>query len=139
MYAWEPSFSEKILTIRAQEIMLLRRISYIDTAISFTWMTAPIMVSVEDFRTLSPIYAKLSAVPLDLFFNVSDFHDHVRHVHPLGRKKRTHDRDCPRVFIAVQYHEDTDCFDTEICEQFNASELTSLRYVCKSLLCQRLD
>ncbi|XP_067673483.1 multidrug resistance-associated protein 1-like isoform X3 [Haliotis asinina] len=49
LYAWEPSFQKKILEIRSKELEVLKKSSYLQAVSSFTWTTAPFMVSLTTF------------------------------------------------------------------------------------------
>lgn len=44
LYAWEPSFAEKVLQIRDREMKVLEKTSYYNAAASFTWSCAPYFV-----------------------------------------------------------------------------------------------
>ena len=44
LYAWELSFQDKVLAIRAKELKVLRRAAYLNAASSFTWTCAPFLV-----------------------------------------------------------------------------------------------
>jgi len=44
LYAWEPSFQEKILDIRNKELKVLRKAAYLNAAASFSWTCAPFLV-----------------------------------------------------------------------------------------------
>ncbi|CAG2256912.1 ABCC1 [Mytilus edulis] len=49
LYAWEPSFEKQILDIRNKELVVLRRMAYLNAVVSFTWTTAPFLVSLVTF------------------------------------------------------------------------------------------
>ncbi|XP_050432447.1 multidrug resistance-associated protein 1 isoform X1 [Adelges cooleyi] len=49
LYAWEPSFEQKILDIRGKEIKVLRTAAYLNAATSFIWACAPFLVSLVTF------------------------------------------------------------------------------------------
>ncbi|XP_050541854.1 multidrug resistance-associated protein 1 isoform X1 [Daktulosphaira vitifoliae] len=49
LYAWEPSFEQKILDIRGKEIRVLRTAAYLNAATSFIWACAPFLVSLVTF------------------------------------------------------------------------------------------
>ncbi|XP_076239794.1 multidrug-Resistance like Protein 1 isoform X1 [Calliopsis andreniformis] len=51
LYAWEPSFEEKILKIRTKEIKVLKEAAYLNAGISFIWSFAPFLVSLVSFAT----------------------------------------------------------------------------------------
>jgi len=44
LYAWEPSFEQKVLDIRGKEIKVLRTAAYLNAATSFIWACAPFLV-----------------------------------------------------------------------------------------------
>ncbi|XP_025086070.1 multidrug resistance-associated protein 1-like isoform X1 [Pomacea canaliculata] len=73
LYAWEPSFQEKILDIRNKELKVLKQASYLNAASSFFWTCAPFMVSLTTFAvyTLSDsnnvLDAEKAFVSLSLF------------------------------------------------------------------------
>eukprot|EP00102_Acyrthosiphon_pisum_P020987 XP_016658197.1 PREDICTED: multidrug resistance-associated protein 1 isoform X4 [Acyrthosiphon pisum] len=49
LYAWEPSFEQKVLDIRGKEIKVLRTAAYLNAATSFIWACAPFLVSLVTF------------------------------------------------------------------------------------------
>ncbi|XP_048757959.2 multidrug resistance-associated protein 1-like isoform X1 [Ostrea edulis] len=49
MYAWEPSFEEQILKLRRKELRVLRTMAFLNACVSFTWTTAPFLVSLVTF------------------------------------------------------------------------------------------
>ncbi|XP_060863090.1 multidrug resistance-associated protein 1-like isoform X2 [Metopolophium dirhodum] len=49
LYAWEPSFEQKVLDIRGKEIKILRSAAYLSAANSFIWGCAPFLVSLVTF------------------------------------------------------------------------------------------
>ncbi|XP_022169430.1 multidrug resistance-associated protein 1-like isoform X2 [Myzus persicae] len=49
LYAWEPSFEQKVLDIRGKEINVLRSAAYLTAATSFIWSCAPFLVSLVTF------------------------------------------------------------------------------------------
>eukprot|EP00106_Octopus_bimaculoides_P021554 XP_014788996.1 PREDICTED: multidrug resistance-associated protein 1-like [Octopus bimaculoides] len=51
LYAWEPSFKEKINDIRNQEMNILRSSSYLQAFSMFTWTTIPYLVTIATFVT----------------------------------------------------------------------------------------
>ncbi|CAI9737156.1 resistance-associated 1-like [Octopus vulgaris] len=51
LYAWEPSFQEKINDIRNQEMNILRSSSYLQAFSMFTWTTIPYLVTIATFVT----------------------------------------------------------------------------------------
>ncbi|XP_067675078.1 multidrug resistance-associated protein 1-like [Haliotis asinina] len=51
LYAWEPSFQEKILQIRKKEIHTLWTISLLKSITTFTWTLVPYLISLSMFTT----------------------------------------------------------------------------------------
>ncbi|XP_068007071.1 ATP-binding cassette sub-family C member 3 isoform X2 [Melanerpes formicivorus] len=49
LYAWEPSFSGKVLEIRQNELRVLRRAAYLTSLSSFAWVSAPFLVALTTF------------------------------------------------------------------------------------------
>ncbi|XP_069125383.1 multidrug resistance-associated protein 1-like [Argopecten irradians] len=49
LYAWEKSFEKQVLNIRNKELQVLKRMAYLNAAVSFTWTTAPFLVSLVTF------------------------------------------------------------------------------------------
>lgn len=45
LYAWEPSFEQQVLKIRAKEINVLKQAAYLNAGTSFIWSCAPFLVS----------------------------------------------------------------------------------------------
>lgn len=45
LYAWEPSFEEQVLKIRAKEVAVLKQAAYLNAGTSFIWSCAPFLVS----------------------------------------------------------------------------------------------
>jgi len=45
LYAWEPSFQEKVSTIRAEEVNLLKQRAYLNSLAEFLWNACPFMVN----------------------------------------------------------------------------------------------
>uniref|UniRef100_A0A8D8XGU9 ABC-type glutathione-S-conjugate transporter n=2 Tax=Cacopsylla melanoneura TaxID=428564 RepID=A0A8D8XGU9_9HEMI len=73
LYAWELSFQEQILRIRAKEIKVLKEAAYLNAATSFIWSCAPFLVSLVSFAVYvlsDPTHvldAKIAFVSLSLF------------------------------------------------------------------------
>lgn len=44
LYAWEPSFLEKVEGIREDELRLLRKSAYLQAISTFTWVCTPVLV-----------------------------------------------------------------------------------------------
>ncbi|KAL8563678.1 hypothetical protein ACOMHN_035412 [Nucella lapillus] len=51
MYAWESSFEDKILALRAREVKLLRSAAILNTINSFCWICSPVLVTLATFIT----------------------------------------------------------------------------------------
>jgi ATP-binding cassette subfamily C (CFTR/MRP) protein 1 len=51
LYAWEPSFLDKISNIRADEVKTLMKVSYLGGVQTFMFSTAPTMVALASFAT----------------------------------------------------------------------------------------
>uniref|UniRef100_H2YLY0 ABC-type glutathione-S-conjugate transporter n=1 Tax=Ciona savignyi TaxID=51511 RepID=H2YLY0_CIOSA len=49
MYAWEMSFKDKVKAIRDKELDVLRTAAYLNAVGSFTWVSAPFLVSLTTF------------------------------------------------------------------------------------------
>ncbi|XP_058061275.1 multidrug resistance-associated protein 1-like [Anopheles bellator] len=49
LYAWEPSFQDNILTVRNEEIGILKRMAYYGAGIYFTFTIAPFLVTLVSF------------------------------------------------------------------------------------------
>ncbi len=47
LYAWETSFMEKVTAIRHEELMTLKKYSYLGAVGTFTWTCAPFIVSLH--------------------------------------------------------------------------------------------
>lgn len=45
LYAWEPSFAEKVQEIRKNELRVLRKLAYLNSLSTFAWVSAPFLVS----------------------------------------------------------------------------------------------
>lgn len=59
MYAWEPSFEQKVLDIRGKEIKVLRTAAYLNAATSFIWACAPFLVCLS-FGLNNSIWIKIN-------------------------------------------------------------------------------
>ncbi|GFN99336.1 multidrug resistance-associated protein 1 [Plakobranchus ocellatus] len=51
LYAWEPSFQEKVEEIRRQELKVLRNTAYLNACSTFFWTCAPFFVTLATFAT----------------------------------------------------------------------------------------
>uniref|UniRef100_UPI00398EC1ED ATP-binding cassette sub-family C member 3-like isoform X4 n=1 Tax=Pristiophorus japonicus TaxID=55135 RepID=UPI00398EC1ED len=49
LYAWEPSFEQKVLAIRQKELKILKKAAYLNALSTFTWTTAPFIVALTTF------------------------------------------------------------------------------------------
>ncbi|TSK14589.1 Canalicular multispecific organic anion transporter 2 [Bagarius yarrelli] len=49
LYAWEPSFKEKVLQIRQKELNVLRKSSYLSALSVMAWTSAPFLVALTTF------------------------------------------------------------------------------------------
>ncbi|NXG12463.1 MRP3 protein, partial [Sakesphorus luctuosus] len=49
LYAWEPSFSEKVLEIRKNELQVLKKSAYLNSLSTFAWICAPFLVALTTF------------------------------------------------------------------------------------------
>uniref|UniRef100_A0A1I7UPW2 ABC-type glutathione-S-conjugate transporter n=1 Tax=Caenorhabditis tropicalis TaxID=1561998 RepID=A0A1I7UPW2_9PELO len=49
LYSWEKSMEKMVLEIREKELMVLKRLSYLNAGIVFSWICAPFLVSVISF------------------------------------------------------------------------------------------
>uniref|UniRef100_A0A8C3TA56 ATP binding cassette subfamily C member 3 n=1 Tax=Chelydra serpentina TaxID=8475 RepID=A0A8C3TA56_CHESE len=49
LYAWEPSFQEKVLEIRKNELRVLKKAAYLNSLSTFAWISAPFLVALTTF------------------------------------------------------------------------------------------
>uniref|UniRef100_A0A0F7ZCE2 ATP-binding cassette, sub-family C (CFTR/MRP), member 3 n=1 Tax=Crotalus adamanteus TaxID=8729 RepID=A0A0F7ZCE2_CROAD len=49
LYAWEPSFAEKVLEIRKNELRVLKKSAYLNSVSTFAWISAPFLVALTTF------------------------------------------------------------------------------------------
>ncbi|NXW34750.1 MRP3 protein, partial [Phaetusa simplex] len=49
LYAWEPSFSEKVVEIRKNELRVLKKSAYLNSLSTFAWISAPFLVALTTF------------------------------------------------------------------------------------------
>ncbi|NXT54657.1 MRP3 protein, partial [Pluvianellus socialis] len=49
LYAWEPSFSQKVLEIRKNELRVLKKSAYLNSLSTFAWISAPFLVALTTF------------------------------------------------------------------------------------------
>ncbi|XP_061182250.1 multidrug resistance-associated protein 1-like isoform X1 [Saccostrea echinata] len=72
LYAWELSFEEKILGLRRRELKVLKTMAFLNACVSFTWTTAPFLVSLVTFAVFvlsdsNKLDAEKAFVSLSLF------------------------------------------------------------------------
>ena len=51
LYAWESSFKDQVNAIRDKEIAALKKIAYLNAAMTFLWVCAPTIVALASFAT----------------------------------------------------------------------------------------
>ncbi|XP_063816842.1 ATP-binding cassette sub-family C member 3 isoform X2 [Pseudophryne corroboree] len=49
LYAWEPSFAQKVLEIRSKELNVLKKSAYLNALSTFAWTSAPFLVALTTF------------------------------------------------------------------------------------------
>ncbi|NXE48712.1 MRP3 protein, partial [Casuarius casuarius] len=49
LYAWEPSFSAKVLEIRKNELRVLKKSAYLNSLSTFAWVSTPFLVALTTF------------------------------------------------------------------------------------------
>ncbi|NXA36024.1 MRP3 protein, partial [Eudromia elegans] len=49
LYAWEPSFAAKVLEIRKNELLVLKKSAYLNSLSNFAWVSAPFLVALTTF------------------------------------------------------------------------------------------
>ncbi|KAM8945709.1 ATP-binding cassette sub-family C member 3 [Pelodytes ibericus] len=49
LYAWEPSFAQKVLDIRSKELNVLKKSAYLNALSTFAWTSAPFLVAMTTF------------------------------------------------------------------------------------------
>ncbi|NWS44058.1 MRP3 protein, partial [Probosciger aterrimus] len=49
LYAWEPSFSQKVLELRKNELRVLKKSAYLNSLSTFAWVSAPFLVALTTF------------------------------------------------------------------------------------------
>ncbi|NWU91498.1 MRP3 protein, partial [Upupa epops] len=73
LYAWEPSFSEKVLEIRKNELRVLKKSAYLNSLSTFAWICSPFLVALTTFSVYvsvgekSILDAEKAFVSLSLF------------------------------------------------------------------------
>uniref|UniRef100_UPI00358F56A6 multidrug resistance-associated protein 1-like isoform X1 n=1 Tax=Myxine glutinosa TaxID=7769 RepID=UPI00358F56A6 len=73
LHAWEPSFRDKVLVIRQNELRTLRSIAYLHAVSTFAWVCAPFLVALTTFAVFvlvdknNVMDAKTAFVSLTLF------------------------------------------------------------------------
>ncbi|XP_008945689.1 PREDICTED: canalicular multispecific organic anion transporter 2 [Merops nubicus] len=58
LYAWEPSFSEKVLEIRKNELRVLKKSAYLNSLSTFAWISAPFLVALTTFSVYVSVNEK---------------------------------------------------------------------------------
>ncbi|NXN34140.1 MRP3 protein, partial [Nycticryphes semicollaris] len=58
LYAWEPSFSEKVLEIRKNELRVLKKSAYLNSLSTFAWISAPFLVALTTFAVYVSVNEK---------------------------------------------------------------------------------
>ena len=51
LYAWETSFQQQVLKIREAEIHSLKKMAYLNAAMTFLWTCAPVIIALASFAT----------------------------------------------------------------------------------------
>ncbi|KAJ3318494.1 hypothetical protein HDV06_000427 [Boothiomyces sp. JEL0866] len=72
LYAWEIPFKKKVLSVREKELYTLKKMAYLESAISFTWTCTPFLFALSTIAT----YSLTSSEPLTstkLFVSLSLF------------------------------------------------------------------
>eukprot|EP00127_Corallochytrium_limacisporum_P007530 Clim_evm52s253 gene=Clim_evmTU52s253 len=71
LYSWDEFFEEKVSDIRREEVAVLRKAAYLDSASTFSWSTAPFFVALCTFATYTLLGGDLTPdkafVALSLF------------------------------------------------------------------------
>ncbi|XP_074648822.1 multidrug resistance-associated protein 1-like isoform X2 [Tubulanus polymorphus] len=73
LYAWEPSFDEKISGIRDREIKMLRAAAYLNAFSSITWFIAPYLVALASFAVFTMSSPENILTPNKAFVSLSYF------------------------------------------------------------------
>ncbi|XP_066442933.1 ATP-binding cassette sub-family C member 3 [Eleutherodactylus coqui] len=58
LYAWEPSFSQKVLEIRNKELSVLKKSAYLNALSTFAWTSAPFLVALTTFAVYMSVDEK---------------------------------------------------------------------------------
>uniref|UniRef100_A0A8D0F9M8 Canalicular multispecific organic anion transporter 2 n=1 Tax=Strix occidentalis caurina TaxID=311401 RepID=A0A8D0F9M8_STROC len=58
LYAWEPSFLEKVLEIRKNELRVLKKSAYLNSLSTFAWISAPFLVALTTFAVYVSVNEK---------------------------------------------------------------------------------
>ncbi|XP_015266213.1 PREDICTED: canalicular multispecific organic anion transporter 2 [Gekko japonicus] len=58
LYAWEPSFAEKVLDIRKNELRVLKKAAYLNALSTFAWVSAPFLVALTTFAVYVTVEEK---------------------------------------------------------------------------------
>lgn len=70
LYAWESSFENQVQAIRNKEMVILKRVAYLNAATSLIWSCAPFLVCAF-IVNLNRIFRQCSAIfsdPLAIFY-----------------------------------------------------------------------
>uniref|UniRef100_A0A8C3NY64 Canalicular multispecific organic anion transporter 2 n=2 Tax=Cyanoderma ruficeps TaxID=181631 RepID=A0A8C3NY64_9PASS len=73
LYAWEPSFSEKVLEIRKNELRVLKKSAYLNSLSTFAWICAPFLVALTTFAVYVSVDEKNILDAEKAFVSVSLF------------------------------------------------------------------
>jgi ATP-binding cassette subfamily C (CFTR/MRP) protein 1 len=73
LHAWEPSFEQQVLEIRADELKMLQRISYMNACTNFIWLCAPFFVAVASFTAYVLSDSSHILTPTTAFVSLSLF------------------------------------------------------------------
>ncbi|KFP32343.1 Canalicular multispecific organic anion transporter 2, partial [Colius striatus] len=58
LYAWEPSFSQKVMEIRKNELRVLKKSAYLNSLSTFAWISAPFLVALTTFSVYVSVNEK---------------------------------------------------------------------------------
>ncbi|XP_068236627.1 multidrug resistance-associated protein 1-like [Palaemon carinicauda] len=73
LYAWEVAFGKRVELVRKEEIVNLRRMAYLEAAVSFIWLTTPYLVALSTFTTYLLISDKNILDAQTVFVSISLF------------------------------------------------------------------
>ena len=66
LYAWEPSFANKIGDIRGEEVHTLKKAAYLSAVQTFLFSAAPFLVALASFATFVLVNAEINLTLLNL-------------------------------------------------------------------------